>query len=155
MRVFYRGNEQTVGRGFDDGMDSTKARRTANELLGTVKNLSPTGIIHKKDGDESPEMITNPLKMADIFNNYSKNKITLLRQKTATAAEIDPATRLRDWLSKRAEPPPEFKIRKINLTTLRKAIKMKGKRVHGRDEIDSYSLKVSAPLIEDLPKCSL
>ena len=26
---------------------------------------------------------------------------------------------------------------------------MKGKRVHGRDEIDSYSLKISAPLIED------
>ena len=61
---------------------------------------------------------------------------------TATAATIEPATRLRDWLSKRAEPPPEFRIRKINLTTLRKAIKkMKGKRVHGRDEIDSYSLK--------------
>ena len=42
-------------RGFDDGMDSTTAWRTANELLGTVKNLSPTAIIHKKDGDESPE----------------------------------------------------------------------------------------------------
>ena len=95
-------------------------------------------------------MVTNPLKMADIFNNYFKKKITLLRQKTASAAEIEPATRLRDWLGKRAEPPPEFKIRKINLTTLRKAIKkVKGKRVHGRDEIDSYSLKVSAPLIED------
>ncbi len=26
---------------------------------------------------------------------------------------------------------------------------MKGKRVHGRDKIDSYSLKISAPLIED------
>ena len=78
-------------------------------------------------------MVTNPLKMADIFNNYFKKKITLIRQKTATAAEIEPATRLSDWLSKRAEPPPEFRIRK----TLRKAIKkMKGKRVHGRDEID-------------------
>ena len=53
--------------------------------------------------------------MADIFNNYFKKKITLLRQKTATAAEIEPATRLRDWLSKRAQPPPEFKIRKITL----------------------------------------
>ena len=26
---------------------------------------------------------------------------------------------------------------------------MKGKRLHGRDEIDSYSLKLAAPLIED------
>ena len=64
-------------------------------------------------------MVTNPLKMADIFNKYFKNKITLLRQKTATAAVIEPATRLRDWLSKRAEPPPEFKNKKINFTTLR------------------------------------
>ena len=79
-----------------------------------------------------------------IFNKYFQKKITLLRQKTATASVIEPATSLRDWLSKRAEPPPKFKIKKINLTTLRKAInKMKGKRVHGRDEIDS------APLIED------
>ena len=36
-------------RVFDDGMDSTTAWRTANELLGTVKNLSLTAIIHKKD----------------------------------------------------------------------------------------------------------
>ena len=123
-------------------MDSTKAWRTANELLGTIKNLSPTAIVHQEDGDESPEMVTNPLKMADIFNKYFKKKITLLRQKTATAAAIEPATRLRDWLSRRAEPPPQSKIKKINLATLREAIKkMKGKRVHGRDEIDSYSLK--------------
>ena len=81
-------------RGFDDGMDSTKAWRTANELLGTVKKLSPTAIVHQKDGDESPEMVTNPLKMADIFNKDFKRKITLLRQKTATAAVIEPATRL-------------------------------------------------------------
>ena len=41
-------------------------------------------------------------------------------------------------------------IKKIRITTLRKALKrMKGKRVHGRDEIDSYSLKLAAPLIED------
>ena len=38
-------------------------------------------------------MVTNPLKIADIFNKYFKKKITLLRQKTAT----EPATRLRDW----------------------------------------------------------
>ena len=73
-------------------------------------------------------MITNPLKMANIFNKFFKKMITLLRQKTATAATIEPAARVRDWLSKRADPPPEFRIRKINLTTLRKAIKkIKGK----------------------------
>ena len=64
-------------------MDSTKAWRTANELLGTVINLSPTAIVYQKEGEESPEMIENPLKMANIFNKFFKKKITLLRQKTA------------------------------------------------------------------------
>ena len=88
--------------------------------------------------------------MATIFNKFFKNNITTLRQKTAIEARIEPAKRLRTWLSKRPEPPPEFKIKKIRIATLRKALKrMKGKRVHGRDEIDSYSLKLAAPLIED------
>ena len=78
--------------------------------------------------------------MATSFNKFFRNKITTLRQKTATEATIEPATRLRKWLSKIAEPPPHFKI-KIDLATLRKAVKrMKSKRVHGKDEIDSYSL---------------
>ena len=142
--------EEFFKKGFDDGMDSAKAWRTANELLGTVKNLSPTAIVHQEDGEDSPDLITNPLKMATIFNKFFRNKITTLRQKTATEATIEPATRLRNWLSKRPEPPPQFKIKKIGLATLRKAVKkMKGKRVHGRDEIDSYSLKLTAPLIED------
>ena len=64
--------------------------------------------MHQKDGDESSEMATNPLKMANIFNKYFKRKIKLVRQKTATAAAIEPTTRLRDWLIKRAEPLPEF-----------------------------------------------
>ena len=34
-------------KGFDDGMDSAKAWRTANELLGTIKILSPTAIVHR------------------------------------------------------------------------------------------------------------
>ena len=116
-------------KGFDDGMDSAKAWRTANELLGTVKNLSPTAIVHQEDGEDSPDLITNPLKMATIFNKFFRNKITTLRQKTATEATIEPATRLRKWLSKRPEPPPQFKIKTIGLATLRKAVKkMKGKR---------------------------
>ena len=70
------------------------------------------------------------------------------RQKTATEATIEPAARLRAWLSKRPEPSPEFKIKKIEIATLRKALKrMICKRVHGRDEIDSYSFKLAAPLI--------
>ena len=51
--------------------------------------------------------------MATIFNKFFRNKITTLRQKTATEATIEPTTRLRKWLSKRPEPHPQFKIKKI------------------------------------------
>ena len=41
-------------------------------------------------------MVTNLLKVADIFNKCFKRKIKILRQKTATAPVIEPATRVRD-----------------------------------------------------------
>ena len=61
-------------------------------MLGTVKNLSLSAIVHHEDGEDSLELIKNPLKMATIFNKYFKNKITTLRQKTAIEATIEPAT---------------------------------------------------------------
>ena len=112
-------------KGFDDGMDSAKAWRTANELLGTIKNLSPTATVHQADGEDSPELINNPLKMATIFINFVRLKITKLRQKTATEATIAPTTRLRNWLNKRPDSPPQFKIKKIGLAALRRAVKKK------------------------------
>ena len=93
--------EEFLKKEFADGMDSVKAWRTAYELLGTVKNLSPTAIVHQEDGEDSPDLITNPLKMATIFNKFFRNRITTLREKTATEATIEPVTRLRNWLSKR------------------------------------------------------
>ena len=57
--------------------------------------------------------------------------------------------RLQAWIHKR-DPLPEFKLKEINLLTLRKILKrMKGKRSHGIDNIDSYSLKLAGPLMED------
>ena len=137
-------------RGFDDKMDATKAWRTANELLGTVKNLSPTAIVHQEEGEDSPEMIINPRKMATIFNEFFRQKVSKLRQKTAMEASIAPTARLSNWLNKRTTPPPPFSLKKVDLATLRRALKkMKGKRVYGIDGIDSYSLKLAAPLMED------
>ena len=98
------------------------------------KNLSPTSIVHQEDGEDSPELIINPLKMATIFNKFGRQKIT----KTATEAINASKTRLRNRLNKRSDPPPQFKMKKRGLVTLKKAVKkMKGKRVHSRDEIDS------------------
>jgi hypothetical protein len=64
---------------------SSEVGKTACQYLKykeyTVKNLSPTAIVHQEDGEDSPDLITNPLKMATIFNKFFRNKITTLRQK--------------------------------------------------------------------------
>ena len=59
--------------------------------------------------------------------------------------------RLEEWLSKRTDPIPEFELRPITRLELRKYIKrMKGNRSAGADMIDSFSLKIAAPLLEDI-----
>ena len=51
--------------------DSSNAWRTANDLLGTVKNIATTAIIHTEKEGNPPEMITNPARLAKIFMNSS------------------------------------------------------------------------------------
>ena len=95
-------------------------------------------------------MITNPLKIATKLNSFFINKVKVLRAQTNTPPRINPETRLEQWLSERETPPPPFKIQEITKKTLRKLIKkMKGGKSCGVDNIDSFSLKVAAPIIED------
>ena len=42
---------------------------------------------------------------------------------TTTEATIAQTTRLRNWPNKRPDPPPQFRIKKIGLATLRRAVK--------------------------------
>ena len=51
--------EEFYRKGFEDGVDSSKAWRTANDMLGTVKNLSPEASVHQEEGEDSPELITS------------------------------------------------------------------------------------------------
>jgi hypothetical protein len=88
-------------------------------------------IVHQEEEEDSPELINNPPKMATIVNKFFRQKITNLRQKTATEATIALRTRLRNWLNKRAYPLPQCRIKKIGLLALRKAVKkMKGKLLY-------------------------
>ena len=87
-------------------MDSAKAWRTASELM------LPSASIHQENREEAPELVINPLKMAELFNKFFRKNITDLIQKTATEVTIATTTRLRNWLSKRLEPPSKFKIKK-------------------------------------------
>ena len=129
----------------DFGEDETiqKSWKTAKDILGMQKNLSPTSIIHEG------ETITSPAKIANLFNNFFVSKVKALREKTATEPKVDPIQRLQNWVNKRGTLPA-FTLKRIDLQTLRKILKrMKGKRSHGVDNIDSYSIKLAGPLIED------
>ena len=79
-------------------------------------------------------MITNPAKLAKIFNEFFINKVRKLRAKSRKVPNSDPVLRVRKWLDKRPSPPPIFKIKKIDTEALRRALKiMKGKKAHGVD----------------------
>ena len=108
---------------FNDKEDSSNACRTANKLLGTVKNLAPTAIIHTEKEGNPPEMITNPARLAKIFNEFFINKVKKLRAKSRMVPNSDPVLRVRKWLEKRPSPTPIFRIKKIDTEALKIALK--------------------------------
>ena len=119
--------KEYLEKDFNENASIETAWRTARNMMGVNKNLSPTSILNEG------EIISNPGKIA----------------KTASIPEINPVERLQKWLGQK-ERLPKFSLQEINLNMLRKIIKkIKGKRSHGVDYIDSYSLKLAGPLIED------
>jgi hypothetical protein len=94
--------------------------------------------------------VSNPKALANAFSKIFKYKVDKLREKTTAEPKIDPIERLKSWLSQRQNPIPEFVLKPIDITKLRKLMKkLKPSRSHGLDFIDSYSLKLAFPLIED------
>ena len=117
-------------------MDLSSAWGIARMILGENSNLTRMVKLI---------VVTNPKRLANLFNNLFRTKIQLLREKTNQPPAIPPCQRLRNWLAQRDEPPQT-----IDKKMFRRIItKIKSKRVHGVDWIDSYSLKVPSPLIED------
>ena len=83
--------------GLGDRVDVSTALKTANEILGNNKNLAPTAI--KEVGkDGQTETVTNPLKLATMFNEFFRKKVELLRNKTIQPPKKSPTERLRQWL---------------------------------------------------------
>ena len=118
-------------------------------ITGTTNNLSPTTIRTTNDNGEL-EHVTNPQRLAQLFNGFFKKKVEVLRKKTNRPPVIPPTTRLREWLSTRSNPPPPFKIKEITRDQFRKILKkLKSRRTHGVDWIDKASLKLAGPLIEE------
>ena len=128
----------------DESMSIRKAWKLAYDLLGKVSNKSPTKIKHEN------RIVTNPKALASAFSQIFRDKVRNLCEQTNVEPKIDPVERLDEWLSERSEPIPTFKLKTINKDKLRKLMKkLKPSRSHGVDFIDSYSLKLTSPLIED------
>ena len=112
-------------------MDLSSAWGIARVILGENSNLTRMVKLN---------VVTNPKRLANLFNNLFRTKIQLLREKTNQPPAIPPCQRLRNWLAQRDEPPPPFQLKPIDKKMFRRIIsKMKPKIVHGVDWIDSYS----------------
>ena len=124
---------------------SRLAWKSAKNILGMRNTLSPTAII-----DTDGTLTTNPTKLSNMFNAFFVEKIKKLRTKTNISPKLLPVTRLKNWIDCRDNPLPEFILKPLTRYKLRKHIKqMKGGRSAGVDTIDSFSLKIAAPLLED------
>ena len=96
------------------------------------------------------KIVTDPKVLANEFNHIFINKVKEIRQKVTDVPSIDPIERLREFLN--GKNLPEFRLQNIDIEQLRKIMKkkMKSKRGHGYDFIDSYSLKLAFPHIEEV-----
>ena len=118
--------------------------KLAYKLLGKSNSKSPTKIKFEN------EIISHPLEVANAFSRVFFDKVDILRKQTEMEPIINPVVRLKTWLNKR-ENIPEFSLRKIDIRELRKIVRksLKPSRSHGADFIDSYSLKLAFPIIEE------
>ena len=148
-KALAKDEKEYYAKDLNASLETSAAWNTAISILGINNNLSPTVIKHT-DEEGNMEMITNPQKLSNMFNHYFRKKVELLRQKTDSPPAIPPGDRLRSWLAQRESQPPPFELKMIDTTMFRKIMKkMKAKRVHGVDWIDSYALKTAGPVIED------
>ena len=126
-------------------MDNKKAWSTAYEVLGKKTDLSPKQI--KVDG----KIISSPEAMAESFNSIFSKKVRKLIKALAGNTVQNPCHRLSQWLQSRSSSIPQFELKEISQATLKKYLKkLKGNRSIGFDQIDSYSLKLAGPHLENV-----
>ena len=122
--------------------------KQANDYLNTSRRSysnTPKLILHNGMVHTSPQNIANAMNDAFI------EKVDKLHKKVADKVEVCPLTRLRSFLSTKAKPVDQFQLRPIGKPELRKILqKRKGNRSSGVDFIDGFSIKLAAPLIEDV-----
>ena len=119
-----------------------------NDYLNTSKKSfsnTPNIIIHDN------KIHTAPRDIANAINDAFLKKVKDLCEREDRIVEKDPKERLQNYLNERDEAIPVFDLKKIDKPKLRKLLKKrKGNRSCGIDYIDGYSIKLAAPLIEDI-----
>ena len=94
-------------------------------------------------------MVSNPEELAECFNNIFLTKVKDLKKEISDDTIEEPSERLARWLE--TKEIPEFHLKEIDRSDLKKYLrKLKGGKSSGIDQIDSYSLKLAAPVIEDI-----
>ena len=86
---------QYYSKDFGEKLDSSSSWQTARVILGDNNNLAPTAIRNTSENGEV-EIVTNPKRLANIFNHFFRKKIHLLREKTNQPPAISPTTTLQD-----------------------------------------------------------
>ena len=121
---------------------------SVNDYLGTPNKSHsnmPTLLSHNN------QTITTPRDIANTFNQIFIEKVRRLRRETDNNAAQAAQNRLQLWLENRSGEIPQFELNPITATKLRKYLKkLKGNRSCGIDFIDGYSIKLAAPIIEEV-----
>ena len=121
-----------------------KDKMFSYDILNKKTDLSPKQLI------QDNKLITSPQDIADKINSTFLAKVKRIVGATSRIPMIDPVERLRTCLQKQNKSTPTLNLRPINKVILRRLVsQMKGGRSSGIDAIDSYSIKIAAPLIED------
>ena len=121
---------------------------TVNDLLGTSSNSyssAPSMICYQG------QVYTKPKSIYNALNQIFINKVKNLRNNTANFVHGAASERLRSWLRRRETDISNFVLQPICIQKLRKILKkLKGNRSCGNDFIDGFSIKMAAPIIEDI-----
>ena len=119
-----------------------------NDYLNTGKrSYSNTPGIIKHEG----KVVTAPRDVANAINKCFLNKTAKLRENIGQNSQVDPRDRLKSFLGDKLHQKEKFHLKEISAQELRNILKKrKGNRSSGIDFIDGYSLKLAAPLIEDI-----
>ena len=108
-------------------------------------SIAPNMILH--DG----KVHTTPKNVANAINAAFLDKVKKLGQKIPNETNVCPLVRLKRYLSKKDKPQAQFELKPIDKYQLRKLLKKrKANRSCGTDFIDGYSIKLAAPIIEDI-----